>query len=77
MDIRKIMDKCAVQQKKGLLSDAEIQKLVMEWKDVRAEVKLDQATIDREVKTMEAKLNKSENSQNVVTWRLRLFIWYH
>ncbi len=58
MDIRKIMDRCAVQQKKGLLSDAEIHKLVMERKDVRGEVELNQATIDREVKTMEAKLNK-------------------
>jgi hypothetical protein len=38
MDIRKIMDRSAVQQKRGLLSDTEIQKLVMEWKDVRGEV---------------------------------------
>ncbi len=34
MDIRKIMDRRAIQQKKRLLSDAEIQKLVMEWQDV-------------------------------------------
>jgi hypothetical protein len=33
MDIRKIMDKRSVQQKKGLLTDAEIQKLVTEWQD--------------------------------------------
>ena len=58
MDIRKIMDRCAVQQQKGLLSDAEIQKLVAEWQDVRGEAELDQATIDREVQTMEAKLKK-------------------
>ena len=58
MDIRKIMDRCAIQKKKGLLSDAEIQKLVMEWQDVQGKVELDQATIDREVKTMGAKLNK-------------------
>jgi hypothetical protein len=58
MDIRKIMDRRAVQQKKGLLSDAEIQKLVMEWQDVQWEAELDQATIDREVKSMKAKLNK-------------------
>jgi hypothetical protein len=30
----------------------------MEWQDVRGESELDQATINREVKTMEAKLNK-------------------
>ncbi len=58
MDIRKIMDRCAIQKKKGLLSDAEIQKLVMEWQDVQGKAELDQATINREVKTMEAKLDK-------------------
>jgi hypothetical protein len=58
MDIRKIMDKRSVQQKKGLLTDAEIQKLVTEWQDERGEEDLGQATIDREVKTMEEKLNK-------------------
>ena len=58
MDIRKIMDRCAVQQRKGLLLDVEIQKLVKEWQDVQKGVELDQATIDREVTTMEAKLKK-------------------
>jgi hypothetical protein len=58
MDIRKIMDRRSVQQKKGLLTDAEIQKLVTEWQDVRGKAGLDQATIDREVKTMEEKLTK-------------------
>ena len=58
MDIRKIMDRRSVQQKKGLLMDAEIQKLVTEWKDACKEAELNQATIDREVKTMEEKLNK-------------------
>ncbi len=58
MDIRKIMDKRSVQQKKGLLTDAEILKLVTEWQDKRGEEDLKQATIDREVKTMEEKLNK-------------------
>ena len=55
MDVRKILDKRSVQQKKGLLTDAEIQKLVTEWQDERGEEDLDQATIDREVKTMEEK----------------------
>ncbi len=52
------MDRRAVQQQKGLLSDAKIQKLIAEWQDVRGEAELDQATIDREVQTMEAKLKK-------------------
>jgi hypothetical protein len=58
MDIRKIMDRRLVQQKKGLLTDAEIQKLVTEWQYVRGKAELNQATINREVKTMEEKLNK-------------------
>ena len=58
MDIRKIMDRRTVQQKKGLLLDAEIQHLVSEWKDEQCEADLNQATIDREVKTMEEKLQK-------------------
>ncbi len=52
------MDRRAVQQRKGLLSDAEIQKLVTEWQDVQEEAELNQATINREVTTMEAKLKK-------------------
>ena len=59
MDIRKIMDRWMVQQKKGLLTDAEIQKLVSERQDKRCEADLNQATINREeVKTMEEKLQK-------------------
>jgi hypothetical protein len=63
MDIRRIMDRRSVQQKKGLLTDAEIQKLVTGWQDECGKADLDQATIDREVKTMKEKLNK----YNVVT----------
>jgi hypothetical protein len=48
---------------KGLLTDAEIQKLVSEWQDERGEEDLEQATIDREVKTMEEKLNKREHGR--------------
>ena len=54
----RIMDKWLVQQKKDLLMDAEIQKLVTEWQDECGEADLDQATIDREVKTMVENLNK-------------------
>jgi hypothetical protein len=53
MDIRKIMDKRLAQQKKGLLTDAEIKKLVTEWQDERGEEDLKQATIDREVRAMD------------------------
>jgi hypothetical protein len=57
MDIRKIIDRQLIQQKKSLLMDAEIQKLVTEWQDGCGEAELDQATINREVKTMEKKIN--------------------
>ncbi len=52
------MDRRLVQQKKGLLTDAEIQKLVTEWWDECGESDLDRAMIDREVKIMEEKLTK-------------------
>ena len=58
MDIRKIMDRRTVQQKKGLLTDAEIQKLVSEWQDKHCKANLNQATINREIKSMEEKLQK-------------------
>ncbi len=45
MDIRKIMDKWSVQQKKGLLTDAEIQKLVTEWQDECGEEELEQTSM--------------------------------
>ena len=63
MDIRKLIDKRSVQLKKGLLTEAEIKKLVTEWRDERSEEDLAQATIDREVKTMEEKLSKYNVSQ--------------
>ena len=58
MDIRHLIDKRSVQLKKGLLTDEEIKKLVKEWRDERSEEDLEQATIDREVKSMEEKLSK-------------------
>ena len=58
MEIRKIMGRRTVQQKKGLLRDAQIQKLVSEWQDEQCEADLNQATINREVKTVEEKLKK-------------------
>ncbi len=63
MDIRKLIDKRSVQLKKGLLTEAEIKKLVTEWRDEQSEEDLAQATIDREVKTMEEKLSKYNVSQ--------------
>jgi hypothetical protein len=40
MDIAKIMDRCAIQQKKGAIVRCGDKKLVMEWQDVRGKVEL-------------------------------------
>ena len=58
LDIRGIMERRSVQLKKGLLTDAEVWKLITERQDDREEAELDRATIDREIKIMEGKLTK-------------------
>jgi hypothetical protein len=58
MDIGKIMDGHVVQQKKGLLSDAEIQKLVKEVAGCARGSGAQSGYNYREVKPMEANLNK-------------------
>jgi hypothetical protein len=52
------LERRSVQLEKGLLTDAEVRKLITEWQDDREESELDQATIDREIKIMEEKLTK-------------------
>ena len=58
LEIKQIMDRRSTQQKKGKLTDAEIKGLVKEWHDQRREGDLNKAMVDREMKTMEAKLEK-------------------
>ena len=53
-----MMDRRLTQQKQGKLTDAEIKGLVKDWHDQRREGDLNQAVVDREMKTMEAKLAK-------------------
>jgi peroxiredoxin family protein len=52
------MDRRSTQQKKGKLTDAEIKGLVNKWHNQRREGDLNKAVVDREMKTMEAKLEK-------------------
>jgi hypothetical protein len=52
------MERRSIQLKKGLLTDAEVRKLITERQDDREESELDRATIDREIKIMEGKLTK-------------------
>jgi hypothetical protein len=58
LEIKQIMDRWSTQQKKGKLTDAEIKGLVNKWHDQRREGDLNKAMVDREMKTMEAKLEK-------------------
>ena len=58
LEIKQIMDRRSTQQKKGKLTDAEIKGLVKEWHDQRSEGDLNKAVVDREMKIMEAKLEK-------------------
>jgi hypothetical protein len=57
-EIKQIIDRRLTQQKQGKLTDAEIKGLVREWHDQRREGDLNKAVVDREMKTMEAKLAK-------------------
>ena len=52
------MERRSVQLKRGLLTDVDIRKLITEQQDERKESELDQATIDREIKTMARKMDK-------------------
>jgi len=56
--MKQIMDRRSTQQTQGKLTDAEIKGLVKDWHDQRREGDLNKAVVDREMKTMEAKLEK-------------------
>ncbi len=58
LEIKQVMDRQSTQQTQGKLTDAEIKGLVREWHDQRREGELNKAVVDREMKTMEAKLEK-------------------
>jgi hypothetical protein len=50
------MDRRSTPQKQGKLTDAEIKGLVKDWHDQRKERDLNKAVVEREMKTLEAKL---------------------
>jgi hypothetical protein len=58
LEIKQIMDRWLTQQKQGKLTDTEIKGLVKVWHDQRTEGDLNKAVVDREMKAMEAKLEK-------------------
>jgi hypothetical protein len=58
LEIKQIMDRRLTQQKQGKLTDAEMKGLVKDWHDQRTEGDLNKAIVDREMKAMQAKLEK-------------------
>jgi hypothetical protein len=58
MDIKLLLDRCIVKNKRGSLTDREIQTLVKDWHDRHSEGDLRQETIEMETKSMEKKLRR-------------------
>ena len=58
LEIKQLMDRQLTQHKQGKLTDAEIKGLVKDWHDQRKEGDLNKAVVEREMKTMEAKLER-------------------
>ena len=52
------MDKKLAMQKKGILTDQEIKKIVDKWKDKGEEEELDSKIIEKEVERLENKLQQ-------------------
>jgi hypothetical protein len=63
LEIKQIMDRRSSQQKQGKLTDAEIKGLVKDWHDQRKEGDLNKDVVEREMKTMEAKLERCNVDQ--------------
>ncbi len=58
LEIKLLLDRCIVKNKRGSLSEKEIQTLVKDWHDRRSEGDLQQGTIEMETKSMEKKLRR-------------------
>jgi hypothetical protein len=58
MDIKLLLDRQIVKNKRGSLSEKEIQTLVKDWHDRRSEGDLRQETIEMETEAMEKKLRR-------------------
>ena len=58
MDINLLLDRQIVKNKRGSLSEKDIQTLVKDWHDRRSEGELRQETIEMETKSMEKKLRR-------------------
>ena len=57
-DIKQIMERRLAQQKRGLLTENEINHIVKDWGDQRAEEELDKTAIKRKVRGLERKFKR-------------------
>ena len=57
-DIKQIMERRLAQQKRGILTENEINHIVKDWGDQRAEEELDKTAIKREVRRLERKFKR-------------------
>jgi len=58
IEIKKLIERRTLANKKGKLTDEEIKSLVKEWHDHRAEGELNQDTVEREIRAMEKTVAK-------------------
>jgi hypothetical protein len=58
VDIKKMLDRRQVLNKKGTLTEGEIKSLVKEWHDRRTEEELHHISVEMEMKALEKKLTK-------------------
>jgi hypothetical protein len=58
MDIKKMLDRRQLLNKKGTLTDGEIKSLVKEWHNRRTEEELNHISVEMKMKALEKKLTK-------------------
>ena len=63
IEIKKLIERRTLANKKGKLTDDEIKSLVKDWHDHRAEGELNQETVEREIRSMEKSVAKYKVEQ--------------
>ena len=59
IEIKQLIERCQLNNKRGKLTDKEIKLLVKDWHNQRAEEDLNQTTVEMEMKAMERRWNNS------------------
>jgi hypothetical protein len=80
IEIKKLIERRTLANKKGKLTDEEIKSLVKEWHDHRAEGELNQQTVESEIRSMEksvAKYNVEQLGSTPIEredWAMRILV---